>query len=161
MGGFWLIPYWNGDAVNKKYQSPYGTSVSVYAGGKVFKREVQGGGSGATASQNTSWLHFGLGDITKIDSVNVVYNGKSLTRKLEQEFYINWIYKINKIDDSDSLAISRDYYPTPSLVSPRNTKIVTSAEIELKWNVSGDFPFFEFEYNRVQIAYDSVFSTLR
>lgn len=48
-----------------------GTRITVYAGGKMFYRELMGGGTGTTASQNSNLLHFGLGHIEAIDSVVV------------------------------------------------------------------------------------------
>lgn len=48
----------------------YGSKVWLYAGGQTFLREIYGGGD-TYASQNTSIVHFGLGDMTQIDSVRI------------------------------------------------------------------------------------------
>ena len=48
----------------------FGSKVWLYAGGQTFLREIYGGGD-TYASQNTSIVHFGLGDMTAIDSVRI------------------------------------------------------------------------------------------
>jgi hypothetical protein len=50
-----------------------GTKVTVYANGMKMTRSLHSGGSGTTASQNSSEFHFGLGSATRIDSVVVRY----------------------------------------------------------------------------------------
>lgn len=49
----------------------FGAHVLVYAGGRTFLREVDGGSS--HASQNSSVQHIGLGTISSVDSVVVVW----------------------------------------------------------------------------------------
>jgi enediyne biosynthesis protein E4 len=57
-----------------------GTRITVYAGGRLFYRELMGGGSGTTATQNSSLFHFGLGRADAIDSVVVAWaNGTATT----------------------------------------------------------------------------------
>lgn len=51
----------------------YGSRVELYADGRKFIREVDGGSS--HASHNSSRIHFGLGNITEIDSVKFVWQG--------------------------------------------------------------------------------------
>lgn len=48
----------------------YGSKVWLFAGGKTFVREIYGGGD-TYASQNTSIVHFGLGNIEQVDSVRI------------------------------------------------------------------------------------------
>ena len=48
----------------------YGSKVWLYAGGQTFLREIYGGGD-TYASQNTSVVHFGLGEMDEIDSIRV------------------------------------------------------------------------------------------
>ncbi len=48
----------------------YGAKVWLFAGGQTFLREIYGGGD-TYASQNTSVVHFGLGEMTEIDSVRI------------------------------------------------------------------------------------------
>ncbi len=56
----------------------YGAHVRLYAEGRSFLREVGGGSS--HASQNSSTLHFGLGNITEVDSILVTWPGGGLQR---------------------------------------------------------------------------------
>ncbi|THH42100.1 CRTAC1 family protein [Neolewinella litorea] len=51
-----------------------GARATVYAGGRLLMREVDGGGS-SHISQNTRTLHYGLGTAERIDSVVVTWNG--------------------------------------------------------------------------------------
>lgn len=51
----------------------FGTRVEVYAGGRKWIREIDGGSS--HASQNSSIAHFGLANYTTIDSVAVIWPG--------------------------------------------------------------------------------------
>lgn len=48
----------------------YGSKVWLYAGGETFVREIYGGGD-TYASQNTSIVHFGLGEMEQIDSIRI------------------------------------------------------------------------------------------
>lgn len=60
-----------GDAGRKIPQDGYGTRVTVFSGDAQYFRELQGGGSGATGSQNSNALHFGVGDVEVADSIRV------------------------------------------------------------------------------------------
>ncbi|MGK0391816.1 MAG: hypothetical protein ACI94Y_004583, partial [Maribacter sp.] len=51
----------------------YGTRVELYTDGRKLIREVDGGSS--HASHNSSRIHFGLGNITEIDSIKFVWQG--------------------------------------------------------------------------------------
>ena len=48
----------------------FGSKIWLYAGGQTFLREIYGGGD-TYASQNTSIVHFGLGEMTTIDSIRI------------------------------------------------------------------------------------------
>lgn len=48
----------------------YGSKVWLYANGQTFVKELYGGGA-SHASQHTSIIHFGLGDITGVDSIRI------------------------------------------------------------------------------------------
>ena len=72
----WLRVSLSGDgkAVNR---SAIGAQVRVYAGKKVFTRQIEAGtGEG---NQNDLTLHFGLGKITKIDKVEVFWPNRKRT----------------------------------------------------------------------------------
>jgi hypothetical protein len=69
-----------------------GAKVYVYAGEKQFYKEqisVKG-----YLSSSTRLVHFGLGDLTKIDSVNVIWNDKTITKLTDVE--VNSIVDIQK-----------------------------------------------------------------
>ena len=51
----------------------YGSRVELYADGRKFIREVDGGSS--HASHNSSKVHFGLGNIEEVDSVKFIWLG--------------------------------------------------------------------------------------
>jgi hypothetical protein len=48
----------------------FGSKIWLYAGGQTFLREIYGGGD-TYASQNTSVVHFGLGEMDHIDSIRI------------------------------------------------------------------------------------------
>lgn len=79
--GSWLAFRLTGSPANSVSMDAYGTSVTVYTGGGMrLVRDLQGGGGGATASQNTNVLHFGIGQNASADSVVVRYpDGTSTT----------------------------------------------------------------------------------
>lgn len=51
----------------------YGAQMELHAGDRSFLRELRGGSS--YCSQNTSRLHFGLGEITEVDSAAIYWPG--------------------------------------------------------------------------------------
>lgn len=48
----------------------YGSKIWLYGGGETFVKELYGGGA-SHASQHTSVMHFGLGDIATVDSIRI------------------------------------------------------------------------------------------
>jgi len=48
----------------------YGSKIWLYGGGQTFVKELYGGGA-SHASQHTSLMHFGLGDIAVVDSIRI------------------------------------------------------------------------------------------
>lgn len=59
----------------KANRDGYGSKAYLYADGRAFVREIQGGSS--HTSQNSSIIHFGLGEIAVVDSVKIVWPGAS------------------------------------------------------------------------------------
>jgi hypothetical protein len=51
----------------------YGTRVIVYAGDKKFYRELMGSIGGTRCSQSSNELHFGMGNVTTIDKIDIIY----------------------------------------------------------------------------------------
>lgn len=65
------------DGVN---MDAYGSKILIESQGKKFYRELMGSISGNRCSQNSSEIHFGLGNIDKIEKVTITYpNGKQNT----------------------------------------------------------------------------------
>ena len=60
----------------------YGTKVIIHNGSQLYFRELAGGGSGATGTQNSNALHFGLGNVPSVDSL-VVEWGDGTRQKFE------------------------------------------------------------------------------
>ncbi len=48
----------------------YGSKIWLHAGGQTFVKELYGGGA-SHASQHTSIMHFGLGEIDQVDSIRI------------------------------------------------------------------------------------------
>lgn len=76
--GRWLKIRLRGDDDHTIPYGGVGTNVDVYAGGRLFHCGLDGGGGGATASQNSNELHFGLGNVSSIDSVVINYPNSAL-----------------------------------------------------------------------------------
>lgn len=71
--GKWLSLRLLGSPSSKLNSSAYGTRLKVYAGGQMWYRELQGGGTGVTGSQNSNELNIGLGEVRDIDSLIIQY----------------------------------------------------------------------------------------
>lgn len=71
-----------GDPSQNINMDAYGTSVRIYANGKQYFRELQGGGGGTTSSQNSSILNFGVGYAPTVDSM-VVRFSNGLSKKFD------------------------------------------------------------------------------
>jgi len=57
----------------KSNRDGYGAHLRLYANNRIFMREIDGGSS--FASQSSSTAHFGLADITEIDSLEITWPG--------------------------------------------------------------------------------------
>lgn len=72
----------------------YGARVVVHHGEETYTRELAGGGSGATGSQNSNALHFGVGtrsDNSRVDSVVVTWGS---IRHVFTDLETGWEYQI-------------------------------------------------------------------
>ncbi len=72
--GNWLKLRLQGSPENAVNSGAYGTRVVVRSGDKQWYRDLQGAGTGATATQNSSDIHFGLGETEFIDGVEITYS---------------------------------------------------------------------------------------
>jgi hypothetical protein len=97
--------------------------VEVHADGRILIRELSGGG-GSHGSQSSSRLHFGLGTISEIDSVSVIWPGGG------SETFFPTINQYNTlIEGVGTGQISRD--ETPFLVWPQPAKTHLNIESNL------------------------------
>ncbi|MEL6969812.1 MAG: FG-GAP-like repeat-containing protein [Bacteroidota bacterium] len=89
----------------------YGSKVIVYADDKALLREVDGGSS--HASHSSSRLHFGLGEATAVDSIEVIWTGGLRT----QMVYENDINQILHIVEDTTIAPIVSTFEVPSQLS--------------------------------------------
>lgn len=68
-----------------------GSKIYLYADGQTWLQEIDGGSS--HGSHNSIRAHFGLGDITQIDSAAVVWTG-GIKRQVEHDLTINQLHEI-------------------------------------------------------------------
>ena len=84
--------------------------MTVHNGDQLFFRELQGGGSGATGTQNSNALHFGVGETETVDSVVVEWadGERQVFRNVatEREYRVRYgtsnpeeIYNLLSVDD--------------------------------------------------------------
>lgn len=94
----------------------YGAKLWLYAGEKIFLKEIYGGGA-SYASQSSSINHFGLGTISKVDSLKIDWpNGH---RQLVLNPAINTRLIIEE-DIALSTSTIENYLPLASLVISPN-----------------------------------------
>ncbi|MEQ9169015.1 MAG: ASPIC/UnbV domain-containing protein [Fulvivirga sp.] len=99
-----------GEECNK---DAYGSRVILYVDGRKLVREVDGGSS--HASHNSSIVHFGLDSYSKVDSLEVRWNGGR--RQIEKDIVIN---QTNFIQEDTSIEIITDLIEDRS-----NNKLIT------------------------------------
>ena len=118
--GHWVKVKLEGSTSNR---NGYGSWVKVFAGDRVFTKEVDGGSS--YLSHNSSILHFGLGQTQTIDSMEVRWPGghKELYRSLAADrlIYLRegdnayYVYHnmLEKECEKDSVLIFGEYRTLP------------------------------------------------
>ncbi|MDP4199744.1 MAG: FG-GAP-like repeat-containing protein [Bacteroidota bacterium] len=90
--GNWIEVRLKGDPVHKVPMDAYGTSITVWAHGMQIYRDLMGGGSGTTGTQNTNMYHFGLGSATVVDSLVIRYPNSR--RRTMYDVAANQLYTI-------------------------------------------------------------------
>lgn len=83
--------------------------VSVYAGGKMFTRMISAGSN--YVSQNPAELHFGLGEATHIDSIQIVWNDGSIQREYQMPADRRLV--IRKEQGKQANDLQANVYPNP------------------------------------------------
>lgn len=95
----------------------YGAKIILYADERAFLREVKGGDS--HASQGSSKIHFGLGEIQEIDSI--VIHWPSGLKETKEGLVTQKYHKIQEglysiISENDQILSGVNIYPNPSNV---------------------------------------------
>ncbi len=78
----------------KSNRDAFGARVMLFSGARKWLREVSGGSS--HASQNSSVVHFGLGSLSKVDSVQVFWPGAK-----KETFYQPAVGEFHKIKQTE------------------------------------------------------------
>jgi hypothetical protein len=127
--GNWLAIRLIGNPAEQVGMSAYGSNAIVYSGGKIFYRDLMGSMSGTRCNQNSSELHFGLGNISSIDSLVITYpNAK---RNVITNIEVNNRYTIAYMQ-----APSKGKIATPALVYPAHLQAKVALSENLQWTAS-------------------------
>jgi len=128
--GNWLALRLSGNPNEKVNMGALGTRVNVYAGGKLFHRQIAGSSIGTHASQSSYELHFGTGNYAHADSILIHYsNGK--VHKLTN-IHANRRYRVPYMSGAIPSMVA-----TPALASPQNFAQNQSNLPNLNWYESG------------------------
>jgi len=157
----------------------FGTKVRMYVDGRSFIREVDGGSS--YQSQNSSIIHFGLGESTVIDSLEVIWLGGEMQTlynvAANQMIHVKegnvYNFSYNPICEGDSIYFNDEwismegtYYDTANSSMGSDSVIamyvypVTEFYIETEITIiEGDSIYLEGEYQFLEGVYTDIFST--
>ncbi|ROL58125.1 T9SS C-terminal target domain-containing protein [Bacteroidetes/Chlorobi group bacterium ChocPot_Mid] len=127
--GNWLELKLSGSPENNVNMDAYGSRVTVYAGGKMFYRQLSGSAGGSRCVQNSNYLHFGLGYVQKADSVVIVYSNGA-TNKI-YNLPVNAKYKIPYMQMPEQTGIA-----TPALKYPKVFENNVGSDVQLEWHQS-------------------------
>ncbi len=126
----------------------FGTSVTLYAGGQSYFRDLPGSVITARASQASSELHFGIGAAGIVDSIVVKYsNGFARTY---MDFAANAKYVLPYNDELRMLFLA-----PPQLQEPLNLSANNIEKTRLIWRKTGGTEKYE-----VQVALDPGFTII-
>jgi enediyne biosynthesis protein E4 len=136
----WVMFKLQGTTVNR---SAIGARMELFAGGRKFIREVDGGSG--FASHNDKRLHFGLGAITDIDSALVFWPGIAEPQVMFAPA-VNQIHAVlqpDVITGLTEMALSWNVFPNPasSIIQVNFEKTLTS-DVALKlFDINGKLLF--------------------
>lgn len=127
--GFLLV----GDPNDNVNMDCYGTKVLLYSNGKVYYRDLMGSISGTRSTQSSHLIHFGLGNLSKIDSVMITFpNGKLVKfSSLEVNQYYKVYYNFNS--KGPSFHYLNNQLRTPRQIYPSNFQIDLPNGLVLRW----------------------------
>jgi len=126
--GDWLAFRLVGNPDEQVPLDAFGTKVFVYAGGKMFTRELNSI-AGTRMTQNTNELHFGLGTLADkdfVDSVIVLYPNRKRNKIENLAKNKRYIipYMGNPADNG---------FGTPQLQLPENFSVGLSKDVKMQW----------------------------
>ncbi|HRS02163.1 MAG TPA: CRTAC1 family protein [Bacteroidota bacterium] len=104
-----------------------GTKVAVWANNRAFYRELYGTAAGTHSTQNSSCLHFGIGNADLIDSIIIQYPNKQIHKLTNIK--PNAIYYIDYMQNP-----AMKFIATPALQYPENYSINLPTNITLEWS---------------------------
>ncbi len=126
----------------------FGTSITLFAGGKSYFRDLPGSVITARASQASNELNFGVGSAGSIDSIVVNYsNGFERTYT---DLAANAKYNLPYNSE-----LSMAYLAPPQLQRPLNLSSGNKTNTKLEWKNSGSAEKYE-----VQVALDPDFNSI-
>ncbi len=137
--GNWLAIRLKGNPAENVNMDAFGSRAIVYAGGKMFYRDLMGSASGTKGTQNSFELLYGLGDAKTIDSVVVWYPNNK--RKIHKNINVNTRYFIPYMADAQQTGIA-----TPALDEPQNFKINVPVSTQLTWYLCGGATEYTVQY---------------
>lgn len=107
--GSWIVITLEGTTCNP---NAFGAQVELYADGRTFLREISGGTS--HASQNSNLLHFGLGEISAVDSAQIMWPGGDLQIVYPEIETYNHYIEGEIITSLPAEDVSFHVYPNPA-----------------------------------------------
>ncbi len=127
--GKWLAFRLEGSPEDDVNMDAYGSRIIVYAEGKQFTRELMSSAAGSKCSQNSSELHFGLGDLSSLDSVVVIYPNEE--RNIITDIDLNARYRIPYMETPVQNGLA-----TPALKYPKTYQNKIPTNPLLQWHKS-------------------------
>ena len=115
-----------GSPENQVNMDCYGTRVNVYAGGKLYHRQLSGSAGGSRCVQNSNVLHFGIGDNSMIDSILIYYPNSEIHKLID--INPNAIYLIPYKGEPERLGIF-----TASLLNPKQFSFGEPVNSNISW----------------------------
>lgn len=135
-GAHWIKIKLEGTISNK---DAYGSLIKLYAGGRIFLREIHGGSS--HASLNSNIAHFGLDDIQQVDSIIVFWPNSSV-----QKFYNLSVDQQLNIIEASTAIFQTEQTENWCKIFPTVLTSVKDLIIEMKLNQSSEVIFELYDF---------------
>ncbi|MGQ9819723.1 MAG: FG-GAP-like repeat-containing protein [Candidatus Kapaibacteriales bacterium] len=127
----------SGDPNDNVSMDCYGTKVLLFSNSKVYYRDLMGSVSGTRCTQSSHLIHFGLGNLSMIDSVIFLFpNGKSIKfTSLQTNHYYKVYYNLNS--QGPHFSYLNYQLRTPRQIYPSNFQTGLPNNIILRWQGVG------------------------